>query len=263
MLGVLAAALCWLLSHISSRVLDSRLITYGVERKSLGGQREELTYTIKNLTRTVVFTDVGFVVDVEKSNGRIFGNSKKALNERAEVQKGATRQQVEEANKLIKEAQKLAPIFVPDDLVSKAGFDRWFAEGSDTTLHCWINQFHPRRATKLTIIVSEGTEAPLRFHIGKLKPPPRESAKEESEKAETGGVLSGWLELFGRRKGEPAKAEEGGQEVWPVLFQKNTWWTWVVEFEFELTLVFVVCLILAMGFYARFLSRNAEEPQTK
>src|SRR5262245_13270033 len=63
-LAALAAIFCWLVSHISSRLLDAPLIAFS---EHIGKVRadgvQQRTYTIKNLTRTEVFKNLAFVID--------------------------------------------------------------------------------------------------------------------------------------------------------------------------------------------------------
>lgn len=146
LLGTLAAILCWLLSHISSRLLDARLIEYSSDRKSRKDGAEEITYTIKNLTRTAVFTDLSFILDVE-GEGSLLGNPLFTYP----------------ANT----PQVSAPDMMPDAAVQKEGFTTE-SFSNDTTLKCTIKQLHPQRTATLKVFVTKGTQAPLRFQI---KPP--------------------------------------------------------------------------------------------
>lgn len=197
LLGTLAAILCWLLSHISSRLLDARLIEYSSERKSRKDGAEEITYTIKNLTRTAVFTDLSFTLDVE-GEGSLLGNPI--------FQYPANTPDLP------------APDFMPDPAVEKAGLTAEFVS-NDTTLRCTIQQLHPQRTATLKVFVTKGTQAPLRFQI---KPP------------------------------------DAKGEVLPVLFEEQSIWTRIVEYEFYIALGLSLLVMISIFFYAVFLSRIPE-----
>jgi hypothetical protein len=146
LLAALAAVLCWVVSHISSRLLEARLISFSEEKDSPDAKgTQRITYTIKNLTRTVVFTNLGFILNTENENGSILGNSRHSYPE----------------NRF----KDLGPTFIPDRLTRKIGFDCDFVDEGDTTLRCTISQFHPQREATLTVYVKPGTDAPLRFRI--------------------------------------------------------------------------------------------------
>jgi hypothetical protein len=232
LLAALAAILCWLVNHISSRLLEARLISFSedVDRPRPDGT-QRITYTIKNLTRTVVFTNLGFVIDVEENadhrSGSIFGN---------------------ERHKYVPESlKKFRPTFVPDRLTRKLGFDWKFPDENDTTLECTISQFHPQRQATLTLYVKAGTDAPLRFRI---EEPPSRASKQIVQATKQGEAA------------DRSKSDETG-DVLPVLFEKTSPWTLAVEYEFPLTMLFAIFLIVCIVLYAKFLIRNPEEEKTE
>src|SRR5262249_5072126 len=139
----LAAILCWLVSHISSRLLDAPLIAFS---EQIGNVRadgvQQRTYTIKNLTRTEVFKNLAFVFDIE-GKGSILGNNDHDYSNN--------------------DWKKLAPTFVPDEPPKKEGFTAQFPDTTDPPLPCTIDRRHPMRRATLTFFVTQDTIAPLRF----------------------------------------------------------------------------------------------------
>jgi hypothetical protein len=199
LLAGLAAVLCWLLSHITSRLLDARLIEYSSERTDRKDGSEVIVYTIKNLTRSAVFTDLNFTLDVE-GDGSILGNPEHKYKTNTPVAP--------------------LPEFLPDSAVEKAGLTANLS--NDTTLQCHIAQLHPQRRATLTLFVTSGTQVPLRFQI---------------------------------------KTGEAKGDVLPVLFEERSFWTRIVEYEFELALGLAAFIALAILIYAFLLSRTREPIQ--